>query len=142
MRVLRPWALPLSGSPQVLQPLPPSPQHVLGSTCLELTWAGTRCHETTGHTWLQDTPALGRGSGAAFCICLNSWVVFRAGAKENILQQFSWETTEVGKAAKLRVGFEVGSAPLSLPNDFCHPQDERCFQSLLVLDNQFPIPLP
>lgn len=69
-------------------------------------------------------------------------MVFRVTAKENILQQFSWETTEVGKAAKLRVGFEVGSAPLSLPNDFCHPEDERCFQSLLVLDNKFPIPLP
>ena len=121
--------------PSLCNHSPHPSQHVLGSTCLELTWAGTRRHETTGHAWLQDTPTLGRGSGAAFCICLNSWVVFRAGAKENLLQQFSWETTEVGKAAKLRVGLEVGSAPPSLTNDFCHPQDKRCFQSLLMLDN-------
>ena len=135
----------LSGCPppprKLLQPLPAFPAF-LGSTCLELTWEGTRHRETTGHAWLQDTAAMGRGLGAAFCICLNAWVVFRAGAKENILQQFSWETTEVGKAAKLRVGLEVGSTPPPLPNDFCHPQDKRCFQSLLMLDNQVPIPLP
>lgn len=90
----------------------------------------------------------GLRSGAAFCICLNTWVVFRAAAKEHILQQFSWETTEVGKAAKRAVGLEVGSTPLPLPNTSGHPQDKKVlltraqyfFQRLvLMLDNQLPV---
>lgn len=67
----------------------------------------------------------GLRSGAAFCICLDAWVVFRAGAKEHTLQQFSRETTDVVRAAKAGVGFEIGSKPHLCLLPPCHPQNEK-----------------
>lgn len=81
-------------------------------------------------------------SGAALCICVNIWVVFRASAKEHIWQQFGW-ATEVGENSKARSEFGDRLHASIWPIAFCHPQDAEVlpdwaqvfFQGLLSVLN-------
>lgn len=82
----------------------------------------------------------GLRSWAAFCICLNVWVVFRAGARSAYCSNLAGRPQKWVKQQSLERAWRCAPHPESCQTPLATHRTKMCFQSLLALDNQLPNP--
>ena len=82
----------------------------------------------------------GLRSWAAFCICLNAWAVFGAGARSAYCSNLAGRPQKWVKQQSLEWAWRCAPHPDSCQTPLATHRTKMCFQRLLALDNQLPNP--